>query len=200
MGKKVQSHGFSVVGILVIVLVVTAAGLGGWYVWHKNQKTEPAKQSSNTANNNSQKNETSQQTDPSEGGKYLVIKEWGVRFPLSEEIRGDVKYGIFTLSSGNQVAYFTSKKVVASSGTGTACDISNKKDATGEGYYGGLYAMSRSSADPNVSNGMSTHASDGYWYSWEPGGKFACYSGDTGQDSGAFRVKLEEGMAKVSPI
>src|SRR6266480_1430280 len=39
----------------------------------------------------------------SEGGKYLVIKEWGVRFPLPKELRGDVRYEIRPYFTGKDV-------------------------------------------------------------------------------------------------
>ncbi|MCE7936866.1 hypothetical protein DYH10_03735 [Candidatus Saccharibacteria bacterium CPR2] len=40
MSKKPQSHGFSLVVVLVTVAVIAAAGSGGWYVWQKNKNSE----------------------------------------------------------------------------------------------------------------------------------------------------------------
>ena len=62
--------------ILVSLALVSGAGYLGWRAYDQNQKT---------------KNQQTQ-NDPSEGGKYLVIKEWGVRFLLPEELRGDIYY------------------------------------------------------------------------------------------------------------
>ena len=59
--------------IFLIITMVGGAGFGGWKYW-QTQKT-------NTT-----------QKDPTEGGKYLVIKEWGVRFGVPDDLRGDLSY------------------------------------------------------------------------------------------------------------
>src|SRR6266511_4038746 len=92
--KHNRQKGFSALAVIAIVAVLAAVSLIGWYVWNKNKKTEPGKTTTSQTTQN-------KQTDPSEGGKYLVIKEWGVRFPLPEELRGDVTYGIATLEPDN---------------------------------------------------------------------------------------------------
>jgi hypothetical protein len=80
-----NEKGLAHIAVIVLILaVVAAAGLAGWYVWERNQKD--TKQTSNS--------NTQSQVDPTEGGKFLVIKEWGVRFELPEELRGDVYYRI----------------------------------------------------------------------------------------------------------
>ena len=58
---------------LLVLILIGGAGFGGWKYW-QTQKT-------NTT-----------QKDPTEGGKYLVIKEWGVRFRLPEDLRGTISY------------------------------------------------------------------------------------------------------------
>jgi len=66
---------------ILLVGILVALGFGGWKYW----QNRDAKQTK-TALNNTQKN-----NDPSEGGKYLVIKEWGVRFSLTKDIK-DASY------------------------------------------------------------------------------------------------------------
>lgn len=57
--------------ILLAILLIIGLGYAGWQQW--GNKTPDTQQNTQT-------------TDPSEGGKYLVIKEWGVR--VSYEILG----------------------------------------------------------------------------------------------------------------
>lgn len=67
---------------LLLTAVVLAVFGTGYYVYQQNQdKPQPA--------NNTQQNQNQQQTtnDQTEGGKYLVIKEWGVKIPLDEKIK-----------------------------------------------------------------------------------------------------------------
>ncbi len=77
---------------VMIVLVVTAIiGLGftGWMAFaHENKKTESHK-SSQQANQNFDKRT---EEDPSEGGKYLVITEWGVKALLPSSLQGKISY------------------------------------------------------------------------------------------------------------
>src|SRR3989344_2382139 len=67
---------------LLLIATIVAIGFGGWKYW-QNRDAEQTK----TTPNNSQK-----ANDPSEGGKYMVIEEWGVKFLLPEDLRGDTAY------------------------------------------------------------------------------------------------------------
>ena len=58
---------------LVSILVIAGAGYFGWQSWGQNPSPQTNK-------------------DPSEGGKYLVITEWGVRFEIPENLRKSVSY------------------------------------------------------------------------------------------------------------
>jgi hypothetical protein len=94
MTTKNSNQGFAHVGLVALILLVIAVvGFGGWYVWQKNKDD---KQNGNTAQQDGQKqndperkpNGTNPATaDPSEGGRYLVINEWNVRFPLGVSAR-----------------------------------------------------------------------------------------------------------------
>jgi hypothetical protein len=96
-----QSLGYSVIEVIVVVFVLLAAGAGGWYVWQDSQKNASTRQSESTGHTSKPTRQTNKEqvagpADPSEGGKYLVIREWGVRIPLPGELRGDVYYKLAT--------------------------------------------------------------------------------------------------------
>lgn len=85
--KKLSATGFTTVVAIAIVAMILA-GLSGFYVWNKNNQNQNNTQTTQTEN-------TSQETaDLSEGGKYLIIKEWGLRITLPEYIKGDISYFI----------------------------------------------------------------------------------------------------------
>lgn len=97
MIKKMRADGFSAVGILIIIFVVAAVGAGGWYVWNKNKDNESVNKNNDATaqtNTSNQDNKPRVQTDPSEGGKYLVINEWGVRVALPDNLKGAVTYSL----------------------------------------------------------------------------------------------------------
>jgi len=76
---------------LLIAVALAVVGFGGWKYMQNRDKT-PVTTNSNTAQ---------QQTkDTSEGGKYLVIKEWGVKLPLEENVK-DVSY---KLNNSNDIS------------------------------------------------------------------------------------------------
>ena len=98
-----NNHGFSHVGILLVIAVLVVASLGGWYVFI----AEPAKNSNQQTNNNSNQNSNNQTpaADPSEGGKYLVLSEWGVRLKPAIQLP-KMSYTVGDME-GVQVARFT---------------------------------------------------------------------------------------------
>ncbi|MEV5532620.1 hypothetical protein [Streptomyces prunicolor] len=110
MSRKLSTNGFSIVEIIVIIFVVAALGVSGFFVWQKTHKKETTTKSNpKTSQTNQDKDTSTEPADPSDGGKYLAITEWGVRFPLPENMRGDVTYGIAPVSSTNH--YSTSFEV-----------------------------------------------------------------------------------------
>ena len=198
MAGTKQSQGFSVIAGIIAILVVALLGVSGWYIWHKNHKDTSKHPSSSSSTPTDINSQTGQQGDPSEGGKYLVIKEWNVRLPLSDELRGDVQYGIYTFNSGDQAAYFASKKLAAKS-TGNACVLTTGTDSSGHGTSGGTLAISRSATKPDET-GLPAFEQSNYWYTIEPSNGGACYNGDTGQEKGHFNTLLEAALKNLSPI
>jgi hypothetical protein len=62
MTKKVHSPGFSIAGVLIIMLVVTIVGFGGWYVWDKNKKDDNTNKSDKTLQNNKEEEKPVKET------------------------------------------------------------------------------------------------------------------------------------------
>lgn len=95
--KKIQ-EGFGVLPIILIVLVVAAIGGVGWTVY-QNNKTKPTGASQDNSSNNQQSvDQQPSDSTPDPTVTYLEIKEWGVKLPLSENI----KDGYYTFIGSNQ--------------------------------------------------------------------------------------------------
>src|SRR6185295_6100373 len=92
MAHKINSSGFSQIAVVGALLVLLLVGFGGWYVWHSNHKNDTNKSNSEATGNTNTKGQLNPQSDPTEGGKYLAIQEWGVRIPLPVELQGDNVY------------------------------------------------------------------------------------------------------------
>ncbi len=75
--------------LALIVLLLVAAGIGGWY-WHNHLRSSKSTQP--YASTNKQQTSALPKNDPSEDGKYLVIKEWGVKFLVSSDLSGKLTY------------------------------------------------------------------------------------------------------------
>ena len=83
VGMSKKQNGFGIVPVFVIVVVI---GLAGWLIWSAMGNTSQ----NNVAPKNSatSQNQTNTQTKPIDTTKYLMIKEWGVKIPLSSENLG----------------------------------------------------------------------------------------------------------------
>lgn len=94
-----NQKGFSAIeGLLIFIIVAIIAGVG-WYVWDSNKKTNDIlnnaeKSSGSVARPTTNKKETKIET------QYLVVKEWGIKMPLSSAI-ADVYYVVSTSSQTN---------------------------------------------------------------------------------------------------
>jgi len=123
-----KESGLAHIGLIIAaVLVVAAIAFGGWYVWDKNKKNDQ-KASNATSQNTNQAGQ--KESDPSEGGKYLVIKEWGVRFELPEELRGDVYYQITKNDLlGAEFVNFASQRLDGLVGDGSCTFKSNPQNS-----------------------------------------------------------------------
>ncbi len=94
--QKITDKGFTVIIAAIALGILATIAAGGWLVWNsrQNSNTNHSEETTQTKTpNQSQQEESSiDPVDPSEGGKYLYIEEWGVRVALPENLRGDISY------------------------------------------------------------------------------------------------------------
>jgi len=140
-----QPNGFSAIITLVALAILISIGAGGWFVLHKNSHTGTTKNPGQTATNTAQKEaETTKPSDPSEGGTYLVIEEMKVRFPLSDDLRGDILTHV-TTNGPNVDAYFASKKLNNLIGDNTCGFVTQSSGDVSPALEASLHRI-----DPNV--------------------------------------------------
>lgn len=87
-----------ILGVLAVILI-SGASYAGWQTWQDKQQSK--KPNTNTI----QTQVPTPTKDPSEGGKYLVIKEWGVRVPFEVTGSLDTEYKF----SDENLIYFHKK-------------------------------------------------------------------------------------------
>ena len=111
--KTPNSNGFSLIGIMLIVLAITATGGLGVYVYNSRPKeTIPVSTSSNNDNEVVEKYKEEVVEDTTSG--FLVISQLGIKIPLSGVSRSDIVYTIGTVQGKNYaVAYVSSKSLKA---------------------------------------------------------------------------------------
>jgi hypothetical protein len=85
-----KQSGFSAIMAIVAIVGLLGLAFGAWHVWNKDKTSSGKAKTAQPPP--SPTNQTKKPTDPSEDGKYLIIKEWGVRFELPEDLRGDIYY------------------------------------------------------------------------------------------------------------
>lgn len=137
-------------GVIVLIVVILAAGLVGYNKYVKDdtpKKTETISQ-------------TNKQNDPTEGGRYLVIKEWGVRFKVPEGLKNPS----YTYNSEFDYPSIKVPKIEALSG----CDTKN------------IFAISRGKAgdrlvDQQIESSQDTAKAGDYYYFIAPP-QSSCFS------------------------
>lgn len=95
MPKQLGHHGFSTLILILAVVLLMILGFGGWYLWERQDESGNLQQ--NTVDKRQQLPATEMNTgrltsDPSENGKYLVIKEWNIRIKLPKDIGNGIYY------------------------------------------------------------------------------------------------------------
>lgn len=104
---------------IAAILVVGGVGFTGWRQWqlrHERNTNSPPNQ--NLTNQKITQSTTQPPSDPSEGGKYLPVAEWGVKFRLGNTLKG-AKYTYYDIS----VIYVTTPSVREIEGCSTASDM-----------------------------------------------------------------------------
>lgn len=138
-----NNYGFSVVETLIVLIVLGLLGFTGWAIYN-NQTTFPANPPIAVHRTAAKK------STPSATQKYLDIKEWGVKIPLT--------------TSENDLTYNTD----TSSGT-TFYRISSPTIAKlcGMGYTGELGVLGRSQIDPSNQQSTALYVKiEPYYYSF----------------------------------
>jgi hypothetical protein len=102
--------------LLIITLAVIICA-GGWVAFSKSTKA-PVTKNTNQHHTGSNIKTTS---DPTENGNYLVIKELGVRFRLSNQLKNKLSYKLVGNSTDttSSDAIFESKELVDATGDAT---------------------------------------------------------------------------------
>lgn len=93
MKQTNTTKGFSAIIGLVVILAVAGLGAGGWYVWEKNQK-DTTTNPTNSQNSRSEVDRSESNGKVAESNKTLSIKEWDIRFTLSDAQANDVTAAI----------------------------------------------------------------------------------------------------------
>lgn len=133
MATKLSSKGFAPVLVIGGLLIAVTLGISCYFVW-QHSKENGNKTTASTSQSIQSKSSSSadKTTDPTDGGKYLYIKEWGVRFLLPQDLQSDIYYLESKNSIGLEGASFASKKLDALVGDGS-CAISVSADGMPSG-------------------------------------------------------------------
>lgn len=94
--KQSRQAGFTVVEVLLVLVFLAIIGFTGYYVWHAQKNTD--KTLSDTGNSQTAKSTKGKSTTTSNNATvYMDIKEWGVKMPLT----GDIKDAYYSMPSGS---------------------------------------------------------------------------------------------------
>jgi hypothetical protein len=81
---KRNNKGLGAVVVLLSMLVVTAVGFMGYYVWNSQQDKNKNTVVSNTENITKSSENTSQESTQ----EFLDVKEWDIKIPVDDTVRG----------------------------------------------------------------------------------------------------------------
>jgi hypothetical protein len=106
MGKLHKSQsGFGGVEALLFLVIIGIIGFTGWYVWNSKANTDKnlTAVSSTTP---IVKKSTTPTASTADATSYLTIKEWGVKIPVSNGLKG-LTYSFKAYDDGTQIVGFT---------------------------------------------------------------------------------------------
>jgi hypothetical protein len=139
--KKLNHRGFSLIEGLLLVIALCLIVFVGYYVWHSqhtaNSTLDQANQASQSSPSGSQ---------PASTQKYLIIKEWGVKLPLTNATKD--AYYVF-LSNNTSSAYLSLRSLAD-----TEC-------AADQTSIGAVFRYLPGDTDPQSNQQYSTIYSDG---------------------------------------
>ncbi len=147
--------------LLLLAITVLAGGLAIFVLSRppiKKQNQNSPNQTSNSSTGPSQQQDNSDQ--------FLIIKEWGVKFRLPKELRGDIAYGVSVVKQPEEgddpnEIYIESKSLTALS---RACGLIQNNDEYSSGLYGGRYSVTRSKVNADEFGNQSGVTDGTYWY------------------------------------
>lgn len=87
--KKLNKNqsGFSMEFIILLILLLILLAILGWWVWSQNKKNNNSTPQSSTPSSK-QSDKAESKPPPPPAVKYLEIKEWGLKMPISDDITG----------------------------------------------------------------------------------------------------------------
>lgn len=90
----INKHPAGFATIVGVVILITITGLVTWFIWRNDTLSNMGDRSDSHLSSQTQGSQTKNVADPSENGKYLFIREWGVRSLLPETLQGKVTYKV----------------------------------------------------------------------------------------------------------
>jgi hypothetical protein len=106
-----KQNGFSAVIVLLSILVVTAIGFTGYYVWNtqqdKKEDTSTTQPAVAGAEETAATTEQTAEQAPQDTQKYLIIEEWGVKIPVESQY-SDLVINRYCENDMNDCAYIFS--------------------------------------------------------------------------------------------
>lgn len=152
-----KQSGFTIVEVLLVVLILSVVGFGGYYVWHspnKADKTYDNSSKSSQATSPSSKKTTTNtpsnsSTSTTQTQQYLTIAQWQVKIPLSVALSG-MSYSVVD----SHIAGATAINISSSALTNLSCTRSDGSASTTSPNIGEIYQTQ----NPNTAYAGTTFA------------------------------------------
>lgn len=110
--KSLNSKGFGLIAVVIVIAVLVVLGGAGAYVYHRDHRAKTTATTGSTSSNSSTqsatKSSTGTQNSTATQQSYLIIKEWGVRLTLDSTTASTYYYISPNLPN---VAYFSLKTI-----------------------------------------------------------------------------------------
>jgi Tfp pilus assembly major pilin PilA len=193
--KSNKTLGFTLIeASLAIVTVFILAGLS--FAVYQHTKTSAT---TTNAQSNPYQNNTTQTTQPAPTVSYLTIKEWGIKLPLSNNIKDAYYVASKDTENGVPVTMWIGLKTL----TDSSCNPSNN-DHGGTGAIGAIYRFSPTAVDgvsgqPLTQKYPNGTTIGGYYYTFAAWNvPSTCASDTTVQPIDSAFVNASKGQAVAS--
>lgn len=160
-----KQAGFNIVELLLIIVAIGVIGVGGWFVYQHNTTKV-----SNAAGG-SQTTQQTPATTPAPTVTYLMIKEWGVKLPLTSTI-SSAYYVVSTSFSNDPDGLPSGVWLGLKSLSDASCNPANNNSGDGKGAIGDILRVPVNATDPvsgqpysqKYPNGVTL---SGYYYGYQ---------------------------------